>query len=120
MKQKSILFGMCISMAFLLSTGCESKLGDFTLLSSKNVDLSNFSNSKAEQSSEQVVGEDCSHIIIFIPTGVPNMKMAVDRALESSNAYMLTNARLSEKFFYIPYIYGQDKFVVKGTPVKRK
>ena len=103
----------------LLLTGCSHDFGSFTLLNSKNVNLADFSNSRAEESGEKTEGGDCAHIICFVPTGVPNLKEATDRAMESKNAYMLTNVRVKSFFFYIPYIYGQEKITVTGTPVRR-
>jgi hypothetical protein len=119
MKIESLVGSLPLFCACLFLTGCSHNLGDFTLISSKNVNLADFSNAKAEETGEKTRGEDCQHIIVFVPTGVPNMKTAVDRALESKDAYMLTNARLTSSFFYIPYIYGQEKYIVTGTPVRR-
>lgn len=112
--------GCCVLILLffaLFLAGCTTNLGDFTLLTSKNINLSDFSTEKAEKTTEQAYGEDCAHIIFFIPTGVPNLKETVDRALESKNAYMLTNARIKHFFFWIPYIYGQVKYEVRGNPV---
>ena len=114
------LLAVSLLCACLFSSGCSTVLGDFTLLTSKNVNLNDFSTEEAEKSAEMVYGEDCGHIICIFPTGVPNLKEAVDRALESKDAYMLTNARLKYTFFYIPYIYGQMKYEVKGYPVLRQ
>jgi hypothetical protein len=116
MRIKCVAWGASLFCACLLLTGCTTNLGDFTLLSSKNVNLASFSNSKAEVSGEKVRGEDCVHIICIFATGTPNLKTAVDRALESKNAFMLTNARVSYVAWYIPLIYGQAKFVVEGNP----
>jgi hypothetical protein len=112
-------WGVLLLCACLCLTGCTTNLGDFTLLSSKNVNLANFSNAKAEATGEKTHGEDCVHIICVFPTGTPNLKQAVDQALEAKNAYMLTNARIKFTDFYIPYIYGQIKYEVDGTPVRR-
>jgi hypothetical protein len=116
MKIRSMAWGASLFCVGLLLAGCTTNLGDFTVLSSKNVNLANFSNSKAEVSGEKVQGEDCVHIICLFPTGELNLKTAVDRALESKNAFMLTNARVSYVYWYVPLIYGQMKFVVEGNP----
>ena len=120
MKIRSVVGSLSLFCVGLFLTGCTQNLGDFTLLSSKNVNLASFSNAKAEQAGEKTKGVDCKHIICIFPTGVPNLKQAVDRALEAKSAYMLTNARVTEQFFYIPLIYGQEKFVVEGTAVRRE
>ena len=57
-------------------------------------------------------------IIIIIPTGVPNAKQALDRAIESiPGAVALVDGVLTNKYWYIPYIYGQSSYIVEGTPL---
>ncbi len=107
------------TMILLLTTGCSDRLGDFTVLSTKNVDLSNFS-TQTEKGVDRVRGEDVAHIIICFPNKVPTFKEAVDISLENNNAYMLSDAVLKYEWFWIPYIYGQEKFVAEGIPVKKK
>jgi len=120
MRKKVLLLTAPFLLLCVFSAGCTTNLGDFTVLTSKNVNLSDFSTSQAEESSEKVVGKHEVHIICFVPTGQPSLKEALDRALESKNAYMLTNARIENFFFYIPYIYGQARFTVEGRPVVRR
>jgi len=107
---KFCVFALLISVTML--TGC-STTDHFTAISSKNVNLSNIkidhSKTKGRQS-----GEDCKYIIVFIPTGVPSLKDALDRALEPSGSNILLDAVVEHNFFYIPYIYGQDCWNVKG------
>ncbi|MCX6967266.1 MAG: hypothetical protein NTZ46_05700 [Verrucomicrobia bacterium] len=99
-----------------LLTGCTTRLTDFTIISTKNVDLSVIG--RAKRGAARVEGKDLAHIIIFIPTGVPNMKEAIDRAIESvPGAVALVDGVLYQKFFWIPYIYGQTAYVVEGTPL---
>lgn len=104
-------------MLVTMTTGCTTRLGDFTVLSTKNVNLANF-NTQAAENACPVVGED-SKIIIIIPGAPPNLEEAVDDALESSNSYALTNAAIYYKFWWVPYIVGEQKFEVKGHPIKR-
>lgn len=114
---KRLLLG-CLLCGVILLSGCSQKLGDFTLLTTQNVDLSNFSTYETTNS-QKVRGEDCSHIIVVFPNKIPNFKDAVDTALEENNAYMLSEASLRYEWFYIPYIYGQEKFIAEGRPVLR-
>lgn len=67
-------------------------------------------------------GEDKKHIIVFFPTGIPDMKEAIDNAIEKNgpNCVGLSNATLERKWFYIPFIYGQESFVAEGDPIMRK
>lgn len=100
----------------LICAGCTTRMVDFTTISTKNVDWS-----KAEtftRSPTRVEGRDTAHIIIFIPTGVPNMKEAIDRAIESKpGGVALVDGVVYSKFWWIPYIYGQTSYVVEGTPL---
>ena len=67
---------------------------------------------------KRIKGEDKAHIIIFIPTGNPNVKEAVDKAIESMpGCVALLDGVIDYKWFYIPYIYGQSAYIVEGTPL---
>jgi len=116
--QKKLSVSVSLLLLCVLFSGCKSRLGDFTLITTKNIDLKNFSTHR-DVKAEPVVGEDVKHIIFVFPTGVPHIKEAVDNALDKGNAYMLVDAALYYESFYIPYIYGYNKFEVRGTPVKR-
>jgi hypothetical protein len=71
--------------------GCASR-GDFTAISGKNVNLSNLKVDRT-MSKGRTSGEDCTHIIIFIPTsGPPTLDEALDRALEAKQANLLLDA----------------------------
>ena len=97
-------------------SGCTTRLVDFTVISSKNVDLSRGADFKRHTG--RVQGEDLKHIIVFIPTGVPNAKAALDKAIESvPGAVALLDGVLTYEWFWIPYIYGQQKYIIEGTPL---
>jgi hypothetical protein len=69
-----------------------------------------------KKDSNRVIGEDSAAIIIIIPTGTPHAKEALDRAIESvPGAVALLDGVISQKFFYIPYIYGKSTIIVEGT-----
>jgi len=105
-----------LSCLALFGTGCSQRLVDFTVISTKNVDWSRATSFKRAQTRAQ--GTDTTHIIIFIPTGIPNMKEAIDRAIESvPGAVALVDGVLYQKLFYIPLIYGQSSYVIEGTPL---
>lgn len=111
----SILLALCVTASGL--GGCVQRLGDFTILSTKNVDVSKFGS--ATRDPIRVKGEDAKEIILIIPTGVPNVKEAIDRAIESQpGCVALSDATVKYSSFYIPYIYGRTAFTVEGTPVK--
>jgi hypothetical protein len=98
----------------IISTSCTQRLVDFTIISTKNVDLSRASS--FVRSGSRATGEDAKLIIIVFPTGVPSAKEAVDRAIESvPGGVALVDGVLTSSFFYIPYVVGENKFVVEGT-----
>lgn len=97
-------------------SGCTHRYIDFTTISSKNMDMSR--GAEFERGYGRVVGEDKAHIIIFIPTGTPNAKEALDRAIESTpGAVALLDGVITHKSWWIPYIYGQSTIEVEGTPL---
>ena len=110
------LLRMTAIIILLIGTGCTTRLVDFTVISTKNIDWSQaatFQRAKA-----RVEGKDWVHIIICIPTGVPSMKEAIDRAIESvPGGVALLDGVLISKFYYIPYIYGRQTYVIEGTPL---
>ena len=105
---------LMISMVVLL-TACTTRLLDFTIVSSKNIDLSKADS--FERGKSRVEGVDNAWIIIFVPTGIPNMKEAVDRALEKvPGAVALVDGVVSSKFMYFVLV-ASTGYVVEGTPL---
>ncbi len=103
-------------VVLLCVTGCTMRLVDFTIISTKNIDLARAST--FERGDDRVEGKDSINIIIFIPTGVPNVKQAIDSAIESvPGAVALVDGVVSYSYFYIPYIFGQQSYIVEGTPL---
>jgi len=99
-------------LALGLSTGCSSNLGDFTLLASKNIDLSHFDSQKAENSAP-VTGSDTKWFYTF--SSPANLKEATDHAEEAGQANSLTNARIVDSYIYVI----KDEIDVTGNPVPR-
>jgi hypothetical protein len=109
-KNKGILF-----FVVLLLSGCSTRVADFTIISSKNIDISKGVDFK--RGSARVRGEDLKHIII-LPGSHPNAKEAMDQAIESvPGAVALVDGVLNHSLWYIPYIYGQEAYEVEGTPL---
>ncbi len=105
-----------VSSALILLSGCSQRIVDFTVISSKNIDLSRGADFK--RSPVRVKGEDRKMIIIFIPTGIPNAKEAMDNAIESvPGAVGLLDGVITQHSWYIPYIYGESWVEVEGTPL---
>ncbi|MDR2845348.1 MAG: hypothetical protein LBV28_04555 [Puniceicoccales bacterium] len=103
----------------LLLSGCTTRIGDFSIISTKNMDLNNPYGFAAE-TNRLVEGEDVQHYILFIPTQAEaNLKEAVDRAIErQSGCVGLSNAVVYVRSFW--FLYGQYAIVVKGDPIFSK
>lgn len=107
---------MILSMTAILFSSCSHKVLDFTLISSKNVDLSKAASFL--RGKNRVEGKDKVHWIIIIPTGTVNIKEAIDRAIESTpGCVALLDGVIYTKFWWIPYIYGQQSATIEGTPL---
>lgn len=111
MRKQAILI-----IALILFSGCTTRLGDFTVISTKTIDWSRSNTLK--KAKVRVDGEDIAHWIIFLPTGSPTIDEAVDNAIESiPGAVALIDAALYSRFWWIPYIYGQQGYIIEGTPL---
>lgn len=96
-------------------SGCSARLTDFTVISSKNVELARMH--EFQRHPVRAAGVDMIHIISFIPTGAyPDAKSALDRAIESQpGGVALVDGVITRKWFYIPLIYGRDWYEVQGN-----
>ena len=109
---------LALFMILVLSVlaGCTTRVADFSIISTKNFDLSHAAN--LQRGATRVEGSDKISIIVLIPIGAPNMEKAIDRALQTiPGAVALVDGVLYWKGWYIPYIYGESKYVVEGTPL---
>ena len=114
MRIKRKTSAMALASMGLLFAGCTTRLVDYTVISTKNIDWSRANS--FQRAKGRTEGKDTAHIIIIIPTGVPNMKEAIDRAIESvPGGVALVDGVLSSNAWYIPYIYGQSSYVIEGS-----
>jgi len=111
--RKTFLCGLILFIAVAMLTGCATR-GDFTAISSKNVNLSNLKLDPKKMKG-RASGEDCQTIVLFIPTGgPPHLKEALDQALESKKSSVLANAVVRYYGFYVPLLFGQTCWIVEG------
>lgn len=105
----------CVLLFTLLVTGCSRRMIDFTVISSKNTQLQ----IPTEATGPRVEGVDEAWLIGIIPFGIPTIKEAVDRAIESAGPGYdaLTDGVLYQTsvYFVIGAKYG---YKVVGTPIK--
>lgn len=96
-----------------LLTGCTQRIGDFTIISSKNVNV-------MANRGDRVTGQSCVPII-FVPIGVPDLKSAVDKAIESAGPGFdaLEDSVLKARTFLL-LLVGQACYIVEGTAINTK
>ncbi|HEY5974644.1 MAG TPA: hypothetical protein VIU41_07880 [Geobacteraceae bacterium] len=109
MKKFRLFCAVVIAVGCL--SGCVQRLTDFTIISSKNVDLSR--GGEFVRAEGRVEGEDTKPVIIF-PIGIPNAKEAMDNAIQSVPGCVgLVDGVLEHEAF--AFIFGYTKYRVKGT-----
>lgn len=111
MKKTSILI-----FASIILSSCSQDLFNFTIVSTKNIELEKLSSLK--KSTEKAKGEDKSSIILFIPT----KRIKIDKAISNTidgipGCVALLDGSVYSKFWWIPYIYGEQKIVIEATPL---
>jgi len=109
--KKTVLFVLVIA----IFTSCSYRVVDFTIISTKNVDLSKASTfTRGKQRNE---GKDVAHMVLYFPIGQPSMKEAIDRALEKTpGAIALLDGVVYSKSWWA-ILYGQNILIVEGTPL---
>lgn len=97
-----------------ITSSCTYRLVDFTIISTKNIDLSKMST--FQRAKTRNVGKSVAHIVLFY-SGKPSMKEAIDRTLEKTpGAIALVDGVVYEKA-WDAILYGQNVMVVEGTPI---
>ncbi len=111
-----------LALAAVLSlSSCTTRLLKMSVAGSKNVNLAEATSYTAAHN-VLAEGTDRSHVILIFPIGTPNIDHALEDALESAgpNAVALYNMTLDRTNWYIPFLYGQSIYTVKGDPVFRE
>jgi hypothetical protein len=97
---------LVVMLLALALASCTTRLVDFTIISTKNLDLSK--GATFERGRSRVQGADQ----VFI------MKEALDRAIESvPGAVAILDGVITQRAWSIPFIYGESGFLVEGTPL---
>jgi hypothetical protein len=98
--------------------GCATRIGDLTLASTKNIDLSNAH--LTTNHGMRVIGRDCKWNVLGIPFGYPSLKDAIDRALEKGHANMMVDevTRVRSVTFILAdrYCYEVEGTVLNVSP----
>jgi len=97
----------------MFAMSCTTRIGDFTLLSTKNVSIS-----EKYVKVGRFEDDDLAWLILIIPTGFPNIKNAVDNILDNNGGELVTNCVLSsyQASFILVTNYG---YKIEGDVYKR-
>ncbi|MEG5266479.1 hypothetical protein TRP66_19500 [Pseudomonas sp. JDS28PS106] len=102
---------LAILLGATLVSGCTVRVADMTVASTKNYNI----NASKFVKGKRVTGEDNYPVILF-PLGIPNMKTAMDHAIEQDNcAVGLTDVVMSQ--LNHSFIVGMIGFRVEGDLV---
>lgn len=109
---------ICLCTLMLLCESCSQRMMDFTIISSKNINISNPDpNYCVKVANIRVKGKDSKSIILLIPMGTPNLKSAVDKAIEQyPGAVALSDGVIYYKYWNAIF-FGKSQYEVEGTPV---
>jgi hypothetical protein len=113
---KTMMVSLLLAVvALFLLGGCTQRVLDFTVVSSKQMEL----RVKDTGKGNRVEGKDGVYWLITIPLGTPNLKEAVDRAIESAGPgydALIDGVIYSQNYWYI--VTGYTGYKVVGTPIK--
>lgn len=103
-----------VALLSFLAFGCSQRILDFTVISSKNTNIK----VKDAGRGERVAGEDMATYIIF-PLGQPQIKSAVDRAIEKAGpGYDALLDGVIYSHFNVFLLFGTFGYSIEGTPIK--
>ncbi len=104
-----------LSIIVLIFSSCSYRVFDFTIVSTKNIDLS-----KActfEKGKKRIEGDDLVYWIFYIPLGRPSIKEAIDKAIETTpGSVAIVDGVVTSKSMWFVFS-GYSAIVVEGTPL---
>lgn len=116
MIMKKISFFAVTILLLMGVSSCSHRLTDFTVISTRNVPLGQQAAS-LQKANNRVKGVDKSHVVLCIPFGTPNMKEAIDKAIDKYPGAIGLVDGVVKSNFWTCLVYGQSAFVVEGTPL---
>lgn len=104
-------FILITALSTLLLGGCSVRMADLTVASTKNYNL----NSNQFVKGERVTADDSVAVVLF-PLGIPNMKTAMDKAIEKNKCSVaLTDVVITQMNH--AFLVGKIGYRVEGTQV---
>jgi hypothetical protein len=108
--KRSFIVLFALVLVFLIS-GCSTRLGDFTILSTKNVELgAKYTKVGSGEADDMVT-------VVFVPFGQPNIENAIDALLKKLDGDLVTNAVVT--YDYYAFLIGTMGYGVTGDVWKR-
>lgn len=102
-----------LALALTALPGCTTRMGDLTLVSTKNIDLTDAR--LDARKGRRYKGEDCRFVLFdMIPFGLPNLQTAIDKALQAGNGNVMVDevTELKETWLVVGHTLC---FVAEGT-----
>lgn len=113
---KKFGFFMSLLVAMVLLSSCTHRVTDFTIISTRNVPLGKNATTLAKGET-RVKADDTAPIILYFPIGRPDMKEAIDKALEKYHgAIALADGVVYYRHWWF-FLFGQNSYIVEGTPI---
>ncbi len=110
--KKFVSYLLIIFLVSALYTGCTYRVTDFTVISTRNVNV-------AGARGERVEGRDSGFWMAYIPIVRPNLKEALDEAIEKGNGDCLMDG-VVYRYFYFFLFFSIDGYKVVGTVVNTR
>lgn len=112
---RKVVLVSALVASVVAGSGCTARVGNFTLISTKNVDLSDASIDTKH--GKRITEDDCAPVVLIFPIGRPDLKEAVDNALEEGRGNLMVDQVSYYRSWYIPLIFGLRCMVAEGTVV---
>lgn len=101
----------------LLGNGCVVKQAEFSVVSTKKIDLNM---QEFEKVGENITGESVSNMIFIFSGPQASIDESIQNALKKVNGDIMTDTAVYQKFWMIPGLYAKLIIEVKGTAWKLK
>jgi hypothetical protein len=102
-----------LAFACTLLSGCTTRIGDLTFVSTRNIDLSHVTLDVRQ--GKRVKGNDCKFALLgLIPLGFPTLQSAVDDALDKGQGnVMIDEVTYISNYWFV--LVSQQCIRVEGT-----
>ena len=105
-----------IIIASIYLSGCTARMGDLTVISSKNFDVA----AEYELVERDVKGSDGTTMLLSLSFGGKDLEEAVEKALRKAQGDFMTNVVIYEKSYTVFGLFGYEGIVVRGDVWRRK